>query len=76
LTDYEINDDFIKSAGKSLERGSCAPFIPVRRVNLDKMLPELKPFGGTILKTSLTTEQEQRLKKALENVNSRAAVAA
>jgi uncharacterized membrane protein len=76
LTDYGINDDFIKSVGKTLEQGSSALFILVRRVNLEKVLPELKPFGGTILKSSLTTEQEQRLKKALEDVNSKAAVAA
>jgi uncharacterized membrane protein len=76
LSDYGINDDFIKSVGKTLEQGSSALFILVRRVNLEKVLPELKPFGGTILKTSLTTEQEQRLKKALEDVNSKAPVAA
>jgi uncharacterized membrane protein len=69
LTDYGINDDFIKSVGKSLEAGSSALFVLVRRVNLDKVLPELKPFGGKILKTSLTTEQEERLKKALDQID-------
>jgi uncharacterized membrane protein len=38
-------------------------------VNLDKVLPELRPFGGKILKTSLTNEQEARLKQALEDMS-------
>jgi uncharacterized membrane protein len=41
----------------------------VRRATLDKVLPELRPFGGTILRTSLSHEQEERLKKALQDVN-------
>jgi len=73
LTDYGIDDDFIKKVGESLEPGSSALFILVRRATLDKVLPELSPFGGQILKTSLSTEQEERLRKALENMRSAAA---
>jgi uncharacterized membrane protein len=43
----------------------------VRRVNLDKALPELSKFGGKIIKTSLTDDQEARLKAALENIQRR-----
>ena len=68
LTDYGINDEFVKNIGKSLEPGSSALFTLVRRVNVDKVLPELKGFGGKILRTSLTNEQEQRLRAALENL--------
>ena len=49
---------------------SSALFILVRRVNFDKVLPELKPFGGKVLKTSLTNDQEERLREALESLNS------
>jgi uncharacterized membrane protein len=76
LADYGINDDFIKNLGKTLEAGSSALFILVRRVNAEKVLPELKPFGGTILRTSLTNEQEQRLKAALEDLQQREPMAA
>jgi uncharacterized membrane protein len=76
LTDYGINDDFIKDLGKSLERGTSAIFMLVRRVNFDKVLPELKPFGGKVIKTSFTNDQEERLRKALEDVSHREAVAA
>ena len=76
LTDYGINDEFIKNLGKSLEPGTSALFTLVRRVNVDKVLPELKGFGGTILRTSLTNEQEQRLRAALEDLQRREPIAA
>ena len=74
LADYGINDDFIKEIGKSLERGKSAIFMLVRRVNTDKALPELAKFGGRILRTSLSNEQEARLKRALEELQEREAV--
>jgi uncharacterized membrane protein len=49
--------------------GAGTLFILARRVNFDKVLPELKPFGGKVLKTSLTNDQEERLRKALEGLN-------
>jgi uncharacterized membrane protein len=69
LSDYGIDDDFMRSTGQNIEAGSSALFILVRRVNFDKVLPELKPFGGKILKTSLTNDQEEGLRKALEGLN-------
>jgi uncharacterized membrane protein len=69
LSDYGIDDDFMRSMSEAIESGSSALFILVRRMNFDKVLPELKPFGGKILKTSLTNEQEERLRKALENLS-------
>jgi uncharacterized membrane protein len=74
LSDYGINDDFIKEVGKSLERGKSAIFMLVRRVNVDKALPELAKFGGRIIRTSLTNEQEARLKRALEELQDRETV--
>jgi uncharacterized membrane protein len=76
LADYGINDDFIKELGKTLDRGKSAMFMLVRRVNADKALPELAKFGGKIIKTSLTNEQEAQLRKALEDLQQREPVAA
>jgi hypothetical protein len=42
--------------------------VLVRRATPDRVLPELRPFGGTVLRTSLSTEQEARLRQALEKV--------
>src|SRR5262245_61431713 len=76
LSDYGIDDNFIKSLGKELEADSSAIFLLVRKVNLDKVLPEIKPFGGKVLKTSLTNEQERRLQQALEKLQNASAVPA
>jgi uncharacterized membrane protein len=76
LADYGINDDFIKDIGRSLEPGTSAIFMLVRRVTYDKVLPEMQQFGGKILRTSLSKEQEERLRKALEEMQNREAVAA
>ena len=67
-SDYGINDDFIRSLGETLEPGTSALFILVRRATLDKVLPEVRPFGGKVIRTSLSTEQEARLRRALEDV--------
>jgi uncharacterized membrane protein len=75
LTDYGIDDDFMRSMGETIEAGSSALFILVRRVNFDKVLPELKPFGGKVLKTSLTNDQDERLRQALEKLSSSGASA-
>jgi uncharacterized membrane protein len=76
LADYGINDDFIKELGKTLDRGKSAMFMLVRRVNADKALPELAKFGGKIIKTSLTNEQEAQLRKALQDLQQREPFAA
>jgi uncharacterized membrane protein len=73
LSDYGINDDFIRSLGDTLEPGTSEPgtsalFVLVRRATLDKVLPEVRPFGGQVIRTSLSTEQEARLRRALEDV--------
>jgi uncharacterized membrane protein len=68
LLDYGIDDAFIRSLGATIQPGSSALFVLVRRATPDKVLPELRPFGGTVLRTSLSTEQEARLRQALQKV--------
>jgi uncharacterized membrane protein len=65
LSDYGINDDFIKQLGETVSQQSSALFILVRKMTLDKVLPEFSRFNGTVLKTSLSDEQEQKLREAL-----------
>jgi uncharacterized membrane protein len=68
LVDYGIDDEFIRSQGATIEPGSSALFVLVRRATPDKVPPELRPFGGTVLRTSLSNEQEARLRQALQEV--------
>jgi uncharacterized membrane protein len=65
LTDVGIDDKFMKSAAEALTPGQAALCVMVRQVTADKVLPEMAPFGGTVLRTNLTAEQEQKLKDAL-----------
>jgi uncharacterized membrane protein len=68
LVDYGIDDAFIRSLGATIQPGSSALFVLVRQVTADKVLPELNQFKGTVLRTSLSDEQEQRLRQALQGV--------
>ena len=68
LADYGINDDFIKSLGATIRPGTSALFILVRKVTIDKVLPEISKFHGTILRTSLSGEQDEELRKALSTI--------
>lgn len=66
MGDYGINDEFIKSLGKTIPKGSSALFFLVRRSTPDKVLPEIKKFKPRVLKTSLSKKQEDELRAALQ----------
>jgi uncharacterized membrane protein len=68
LSDFGIDDQFIRSVGSTIEPGSSALFVLVRSVTADRVLPELRPFEGTVLRTSLSNEQEARLQQALQGL--------
>lgn len=65
LTDIGIDDNFIKELGNTIEPGTSALFVLVRQVTPDKVLAEIKHFGGKVLQTSLSKEDEAKLQEAL-----------
>lgn len=65
LSDYGIPDDFIREMGSTIKPDSSALFLLVERVKADRVLPRLEGVRGQVLKTSLSTEQEARLREAL-----------
>jgi uncharacterized membrane protein len=65
LTDVGIDDAMMKRLGEQLQPGSSALFVLVRSATADKVLPEVQKFGGTVLQTSLSKEQEARLRAVL-----------
>lgn len=67
LTDYGIDDNFIRSLAENMPPGSSALFILVRKVQPEKVLQEISKFNGRVLRTSLSPEQEQRLGEALSS---------
>jgi uncharacterized membrane protein len=65
MADYGINDEFIKNLGKTIPKDSSALFLLIKRSTPDKVLPEIEPFKPRVLKTSLSNEQEDKLRSAL-----------
>ena len=70
LTDVGVNDNFMKQLASGFKNGTSALFVLVRKVTPDKVLAELEGSGGTVLQTSLTHEQEEKLQEALSAAKS------
>lgn len=68
FTDVGIDDKFMKDAAAALRPGQAALCVLVRKVTADKVLPAMAAFGGTVLRTNLSSEQETRLREALRAV--------
>ncbi len=66
LTDIGINDKFMKGLAEQLEPGHSALFVLVRKSTPDKVLEELRGYGGKVLQTSLSHEDEAKLQAALD----------
>jgi uncharacterized membrane protein len=65
LSDYGIDNSFVKKLGDTIPPNSSALFVLVKSATEDKVLPELEPYKPRILKTSLSNEAEERLRRAL-----------
>ena len=65
LSDYGINDEFIKDLGDTLSNETSALFVLIKSSTADKVIPEIESFHPKVLKTSLSNEQEEKLKAAL-----------
>jgi uncharacterized membrane protein len=63
--DLGIKDDFKERVGDLVAPGRSAVMLVVRKSTPEKVLEELKPYGGTVLRTSLTHADEEALAKAL-----------
>jgi len=62
--DYGIDDNFIKEVGEKVQPGNSAAFLLVSNAQPDKVIEDLKQFNGEIVHTSLSKDQELRLKEA------------
>ncbi|MEV6211243.1 DUF1269 domain-containing protein [Kitasatospora sp. NPDC051914] len=65
-TDTGVDDKFMRQVGQKMEPGSAAVFMLVRSATADKVVPALGQYGGEILQTSLSAEQEEHLLEALK----------
>jgi uncharacterized membrane protein len=62
LSDYGVDDKFIKRVGQTIEPGHSALFLLVHRANFEKWLDQLTEFKPTVLQTSLSEAEEGKLR--------------
>lgn len=65
LTDFGINDDFMKDVAEAVPPGGAALFLLVRKMTTDKVLEGLKGVGGTVLRTSFDKTKDEAIRAAL-----------
>ena len=76
LKDVGISNDFMKELGQTLKPGTAALCVLIRQMTPDKVLEEIQKFGGTLIKTNLSHEKEEKLREALASVQKSAGSAA
>jgi uncharacterized membrane protein len=64
FTDIGIDDKFIKQVADTIEPGHSALFLLVVKATQDRVIEALKPYDVEILQTSLSAEDEAKLKEA------------
>ena len=65
--DLGIDNEFMKEVSDSLEPGGSAVFMLVVKATPDKAMEELEKYGGHVAQTSLSKEDEERLRQVLEH---------
>jgi uncharacterized membrane protein len=75
-TNVGIDDRFIRDVQEKIKPGQSGLFLLVREVQLDRVLPAVEPYHPEVLQTSLSPEQEARLRDALSGAPEESVVAA
>ncbi|MHA3916724.1 DUF1269 domain-containing protein [Halovulum sp. GXIMD14793] len=66
LSDFGIDDGFMKEVSHALQPGQAAMFMMVRDHASDKVIDQLGELGGKILRTNLDTSKEDALRHAFD----------
>lgn len=65
VADEGVDDNFMKHLGAKLPPGGAALIVLGRAGAPERVLERIRPYGGEVIQTSLSEEQEQRLRTAL-----------
>jgi uncharacterized membrane protein len=65
LTKSSIDKQFRDQVRDMVQPGTSALFLVLEKVTPDKAVEAMSKYGGTVLKTSLSKEDEQELQEAL-----------
>ncbi|MBV9598941.1 MAG: DUF1269 domain-containing protein [Chloroflexi bacterium] len=66
LSDYGINDRFIKDLGQQITPGHSALFLYVVKATPDKVIERLREYQPTLIRTTLSEDAEAKLRAAME----------
>ncbi len=61
---YGITKEYVKQIDEAIQPGQSALFVLADNVKVDRVIPMLTEYQPKVLRTSLTTEQEAKLKEA------------
>lgn len=64
LSDYGINDNFMRDVAGVLQPGHAALFIMADRVSSERVLERIARHGGRVLRTNLDRSKEEKLRAA------------
>jgi uncharacterized membrane protein len=64
FTDYGIDDDFIKSVREEITEGTSALFLLTGDMSVDRVHDALKGKMGTLIRSNLSNEQQEKLQAA------------
>jgi uncharacterized membrane protein len=67
LANVGIDNNFMKKLGETLKPGTAALCVLIRQMTPDKVVEEIRKFGGTLIQTNLCNENEAKLREALES---------
>jgi uncharacterized membrane protein len=62
--DYGVDDNFMRELSDHMLPGTAALFLLVSKSTPDKVIPEVAQYGGRLIRTSLSGEQEAHLREA------------
>ncbi len=65
LSDFGIDDKFMKDVAGAVSPGGAALFLLVRKMTTDKVLEGLRGVGGTVLRTSFEKSKDEAIRAAL-----------
>lgn len=69
LSDYGINDNFMKEVGEVLQPGQAALFMMVRQHASDRVIERLGEMGGRVIRTNLDSTKEAALMEAFNQAH-------
>jgi len=65
LSDFGIDDKWIKDVSDGIPNGGSGLFVLAHDTLAERVIPEMAKFGGDVISTNLSTEQESALREAI-----------